>query len=143
MEFFAGCNVVTRIMRCTGRKFAAFDIDYFSHYQKRGRRSGRQVPGNNFFDILSPAGFISAIVAILCCKPTSVIVLAVVCGSWVSVSRGTTTRTWLDPLGDPTINCVVKGNLLASRRILCPFLNEIIKEFFRLKKGTFFSANLR
>ena len=114
MEFFAGCNIITRMMRATGRRFAGYDISFFNAYKQRGRRSGKKLPTTNFFDLLTPQGFISAIVAILSCKAGSVIVLAVVCSSWVSVSRGTTHRTYLAP--KRSVQSVVVGNLLAARQ---------------------------
>ena len=37
------------------------------------------------------------------------------CASWVLLSRATTARTWLAPLGDTTVAAVRLGNLLTSR----------------------------
>ena len=37
------------------------------------------------------------------------------CSTWSAVSRGSTLRSWLAPLGDTTKQCVRDGNLMVSR----------------------------
>ena len=107
-------------MRCMGHRFAAFDLDFYKPYQRRRKKRGKKVPKTIFFNILSPAGMAAALMAIFSCKSSgAVIVLAVVCGSWVSVSRGTTLRSYLGPLGDSSVGAVQVGNLLAARLGLC------------------------
>ena len=60
------------------------------------------------------------------------------CGSWVLLSRGTTLRTFLSPLGDAGVESVALANLLCARsaapKPLCHmFLHMIIWRFSRMR----------
>ena len=51
-----------------------------------------------------------------------------VCSSWVVVSRGSSLRHWLAPMGDGSRDFVAGGNKMVSRptiEIACPWYNEI------------------
>ena len=41
--------------------------------------------------------------------------LGVLCASWSIASRGTTLRSWLDPLGNRLLKCVQEGNAMVCR----------------------------
>ena len=55
------------------------------------------------------------IVSVLRAKKNVVAHFGLPCASWVFLSRATTARTWLAPLGDLSVKSVVEGNLLCSR----------------------------
>ena len=55
---------------------------------------------------------------ILQSKPGSVFHFGVVCSSWVSICKGTTGRTFLNPLGYPWVKCVQEGNVMVGRPVL-------------------------
>ena len=40
---------------------------------------------------------------------------AMQCSSWVSIARGTTMRSYLNPLGNESLESVTKGNSMLSR----------------------------
>lgn len=68
------------------------------------------------FDLTTEGGFATALLAVLSCVPGEhVVVFAIVCSSFVSISRATTHRSFLCPLGDDRVTSVRVGNLLASR----------------------------
>ncbi|CAK9094311.1 unnamed protein product, partial [Durusdinium trenchii] len=115
LEIFAGASVVTRVLRSTGLRTAALDIAYWPSYKVKKARKGQKAPSSNLVDLMTPAGFITAVLAVLGCDEAHIVVVAIVCSSWVSISRGTTKRTWLSPLGDPSVESVRMGNVLASR----------------------------
>lgn len=51
VELWAGKAVTTQVIRKAGRGVAALDIEYF--------RANDQAPhGSNYFDILTPSGFL-------------------------------------------------------------------------------------
>ena len=49
------------------------------------------------------------------------VLLAVLCSTWSSVSRGSTFRSYLCPLGDETRQCVSQGNVMVARSAMCPY----------------------
>ena len=55
------------------------------------------------------------LVAVLRGKKKLVVHFGLPCASWVLLSRGTTARSWLAPLGDVSVKCVADANLLCSR----------------------------
>lgn len=118
LELFAGCNVITRTLRGYGYRTCGLDIcfwpAYLKHRQKRKRQ--KQQMNKNVFDLLTPWGFLMALMAVLQTKPEqSVTVIAIVCSSFVAVSKGSTGRTYLSPLGLPGILSVEKANVMACR----------------------------
>lgn len=71
--------------------------------------------------------------------------LGVLCSTWSVVSRGSTLRTWLDPHGDLSRECVVVGNIMVARwaNDLKPRVSMLIVKhpkieplIFRQKMGT-------
>lgn len=123
LELFAGRSVVTRCFRSRGFRAAAVDVEYWPSYNARAKSKGRRLPKKNFFDITSPEGFCAAVLACLSCQSAGqVVVIAVVCSSFVSISRGSTGRSYLNPCGWKHVSSVALGNLLAARPGLCPCL---------------------
>lgn len=49
------------------------------------------------------------------------VMIAIVCSSFVGISRASTGRSWLNPLGLKDVPCVQVGNLLASRLVRWTF----------------------
>ena len=116
VEFFAGCHILTRCVRSHGYKFAAMDQQFWKHYKNSRRRLQKKMPRTNFFNLLTAGGFISAIIAILSCQPGHFLaVFAITCSTWVSMSKGSTGRTFLAPRGLLTAPSVKAANVLASR----------------------------
>ena len=66
---------------------------------------------------------------LLKCAPGCVVHFGLACGSWVVVSRGTTMRTFLSPMGRTDLQSVSDANTLVSRLGLymrkCMFVREI------------------
>lgn len=103
-------------MRAFGHPFAAIDIDFWGAWKQNRKKKKKGSCKSNFMDLLSAPGFITAVLAILACRTESLIVVGIVCSSWVSVSRGTTNRTFCAPMGDLSVKCVRAGNVLAARQ---------------------------
>lgn len=86
------------------------------HTGAKGSRKAKKCPKTNMFDLTTPGGFVTALLAVLGCEVQDhIVVIAIVCSSFVSISRGTTRRTFLSPLGDTSVKSVRLGNLLAAR----------------------------
>ena len=97
-------------------RVAALDLAYDASYRKRSTKRGKKPAKGQLFDLLSPSGFAMAIMSCLACvQDNHVIVIAVVCSSFVSISRGSVGRSYLNPLGFPDCAATKIGNLLASR----------------------------
>ncbi|CAK9030398.1 Uncharacterized protein SCF082_LOCUS19198 [Durusdinium trenchii] len=104
-------------------RVAALDLAYDASYRKRSTKRGKKPAKGQLFDLLSPSGFAMAIMSCLACvQDNHVIVIAVVCSSFVSISRGSTGRSYLNPLGFPDCDATKIGNLLASRLALLLYL---------------------
>ena len=53
---------------------------------------------------------------ILQCDPRGFVCwMGILCSSWSAMSRGSTYRSWLAPLGLDTVKCVVEGNIMVGR----------------------------
>ena len=147
VELFAGRSVVTRCFRAVDLKAAGLDLLYWPSFQKRSRKKGKR-PCKNFFDILSPSGFCAALLACLACAEGGhVVVLAVVCSSFVSISRGSTGRSYLNPSGWLHVKAVACGNTLAARCACCLALSSCTAsemqarlDIFILVSGSLFCA---
>jgi hypothetical protein len=57
-------------------------------------------------------------------------VFAVVCSSWVAISKGTSGRSWLSPLGDESYQFVREGNIMVARSGLELFLKYFVYTWF-------------
>ncbi|CAK9060357.1 Uncharacterized protein SCF082_LOCUS31802 [Durusdinium trenchii] len=123
VELFAGRSIVTRCLRAMKYRVAALDLAYDASYRKRSTKRGKKPAKGQLFDLLSPSGFAMAIMSCLACvQDNHVIVIAVVCSSFVSISRGSVGRSYLNPLGFPDCAATKIGNLLASRLALLLYL---------------------
>ena len=69
-------------------------------------------------DLLTNLGFVTALVWALRLWRFSVSAWGTLCSSWVWIIRITTKRTAEDPLGEVTVPCVKRGNVMVSRMCL-------------------------
>lgn len=108
--------MVTRALRSFGYRVTALDVEYWREYQRSRLCKKKRLPGSNFFNLLTPSGFLAAALAILSCRPNRFLaVCAAVCSSWVSISRASCGRSFLSPMGFPWVPSVRVGNMLTSR----------------------------
>lgn len=52
---------------------------------------------------------------------------AMQCSTWVSIARGSTMRSYLNPLGLESLDCVAKGNTMLSRTDLSVYPEKPLK----------------
>ena len=53
---------------------------------------------------------------VLQCDPAGFVCwMGILCSSWSAMSRGSTYRSWLSPLGLDTVKCVKEGNIMVGR----------------------------
>ncbi|CAE7839921.1 unnamed protein product [Symbiodinium sp. CCMP2592] len=104
IEHFSGKEVLINQVQRAGFRVASVDIIH-----SRG------------MDILKPSGFGTFLVSALMGKESGYLDwLGILCSSWVDVSRGSTRRTWCNPMGHTEFPSVARGNLMASRcALLC------------------------
>jgi hypothetical protein len=58
-----------------------------------------------------------AIMMILKCKPENfVVMLGVLCSTWVAINRGSSGRSWLCPMGNGASEAAANGNIMVSRQ---------------------------
>ena len=50
-----------------------------------------------------------------------------VCSTWVWMCRATTKRSWAEPLGDTSLECVTQANIMVSRCALLFYLVEMVQ----------------
>ena len=138
IECFAGCASLSRCFRATGRATISLDVEYWNAWRERKESRGQRILGtSNPLDLLSASGFATlgsmiaehdrwtkpvlrtALLAILQGNSSAgfLVVLAIVCSSFVSMSRATTRRSYCNPLGDNSVLSVAVGNVLASRPV--------------------------
>lgn len=111
VELFSGEGWVSRVMKTAGHRGASLDILLGS--QNHGQ--GKQDP----FDLLTDAGFALALVTILNCRMDGALVLiGLLCSSFVAINRATNRRFPFSPLGDVQVRSVREGNSLTSRTCL-------------------------
>jgi hypothetical protein len=60
-----------------------------------------------------------ALAAVLMSKDQALTIMGFVCSSWISISKGTSARTFMSPLGDTSIPFVAQGNMMLSRSPSC------------------------
>lgn len=112
LEVCSGEALLSRCLRFgSGLRVAAFDIDDWGSFaQQRGLPCHR-----NPLDMTTSAGMALLLVSLLRAKKRVIVHFGVPCSSWVLLSRATTARTWLAPLGDCSVKSVADGNLLVWR----------------------------
>jgi hypothetical protein len=108
LELFAGARAVTRACQAIGLVSIPFEIKI----------------NPKFFDLCSPVGFLTALFLCMRLKSNGMLWLAPVCSSWVFMNRGTSQRSWWNPLGQDTYESVRQGNLQVSRCMLLVRLVE-------------------
>ncbi|CAL1162886.1 unnamed protein product [Cladocopium goreaui] len=101
VEVFAGVAEISKACRAHGMVGSSHDLAYSPHYDLCGR-----------------TGFLMAVNELLRAVPGSLCVFALCCNSYCRMSRATSGRGILCPLGDMSRKFVREGNLLASRLIL-------------------------
>lgn len=101
-------------------EFFAGDMAFTRGHQKRGRLA---VPfeiklAGKLMDINSSHGFAHAVHLMCCVKPGGSCLLAPVCSSWVFMNRGSSGRTFAQPLGNESSELVCAANKMISRVVL-------------------------
>lgn len=86
-------------------------------------------------DILSPSGFAFALALLLRARPGSVVWFAIVCSTWVWVSRYSTGRSAWNPLGRRT-KATVEANFMMARVLLLFRLSHALGHFTILEQPT-------
>lgn len=119
LEVCSGEALLSRCLRFgSGLRVAAFDIDDWGSFaQQRGLPCHR-----NPLDMTTSAGMALLLVSLLRAKKRVIVHFGVPCSSWVLLSRATTARTWLAPLGDCSVKSVADGNLLAARMCILIYI---------------------
>ena len=102
LETFAGKKNVSKAFKERGHFVQTFEINDDPLLQ----------------DILSALGYLNLIVGGLRTKQGGANVNGPVCSSWVFLSRSTTQRSLLCPLGNPRVRCVAQGNEMVARLML-------------------------
>ena len=103
VEFFAGEAQVTKNWAASGLRSLAYDVKEDKKYQ----------------NLNGDWGFIAALQALRRLRPgRGCTWMGTVCSTWVFMSRASTMRTELNPQGDVSRRCVVRGNRQASRSSL-------------------------
>ena len=88
-----------------------------------------------FMDILSPKGFVYALLLALKCKTMeSFAMLATVCSTWVFINRGTSGRSLWRPMGDEWKPSVKAANIMVARMVLVKYLLEAKRIFWILEQ---------
>lgn len=106
VELFAGVGNVSAAFRQHGKSVASFDQSY-----------------SESMHFTSAAGFILALWLVMSAGPGSLLLCAPPCSSWTRVSRGTTWRTRLNPLG-LSYRFIEAANLTISRLTLILMVAE-------------------
>ena len=76
----------------------------------------------------------SALVALLCLHPKSLIILAPVCSGFSFMCSGQAKRFWFNPLGDESHTFVKSGNVMSSRMTLLIWIIVALGHVFLLEQ---------
>jgi len=141
LDLFAGKARISRAGELLGYQCRCMDILYDAgEFSRRGSKS-MDLLGSAGLGLLSMEYFISklcnilfspwgqkiigsqaflarlAIMLVLSATSAAALLatLGVLCSSWVSINRGTSKRTWLNPEGDCTYTSVLRSNMLTAR----------------------------
>ena len=101
-EVFSGKGAATRVWHRAGYQCASFDFEY----SKKG------------MNFLGHAGFALSILTVMKLMPNGVVLLAPQCSSWVVASRGTSRRSFINPMGFEGYKFVTDGNQMIARLVL-------------------------
>ena len=84
-----------------------------------------------YMDILSPKGFVFALILALKCKTRGAFsMLATVCSTWVFLNRATSGRSIWKPLGNENHGSVRAANVMVSRVALLQYVLEAKRVFW-------------
>eukprot|EP00930_Biecheleria_cincta_P072591 TRINITY_DN5996_c0_g1_i1.p1 TRINITY_DN5996_c0_g1~~TRINITY_DN5996_c0_g1_i1.p1 ORF type:complete len:253 (-),score=26.43 TRINITY_DN5996_c0_g1_i1:495-1253(-) len=131
LELFAGSGNASRTAVWAGHKVASVDILYWEAFLKKtGPRSRNAMHasldiGENPLDANSVAGLATLFTLVLKCKPKQFFVLAgMKCSSMIAINKGTSGRSFLNPMGNQSAPSVRYSNALAARMSLVLLLTE-------------------
>lgn len=124
LEFYAGVGRIAALSKFASFKAGAVDLEYGKGCRKRSRPP---------MDMNSNAGLLLCIHLLLCSDNVAAF-FAVVCSSMVPVSRGSTLRSFLTPLGCEDFIGVRRSNKMTSRTVILMWITIIAG-------GTFFMEN--
>ena len=136
-EVCAGWGILARVLRSQGHQIWAMDIDYWEAHGIKSRC-------NNPLDLLQPSGMAHhdctggskvcwivyrallnhvrlLIVAAMRARPGSVFHFGLVCSSWVVISRFSSGRHKLCPMGNTSLQWVEDANTMVSRLRVCNY----------------------
>ena len=100
VEMFAGVSAVHRAMEAAMYRSAAYDVEL----------------GGELQEIISLAGFCTALQYLRRLRPGGLVHWATVCSTWVWISRSSTRRSIIEPLGEgPRSDKVKSANMMVSR----------------------------
>ena len=98
LELFAGVGELSSAFAESGCRSATYDLS----------RDANE-------DMLTTGGWLKALRQVLRLKIGAVLWCGTPCSTWIFLSRGSTGRSTLNPLGRPLVQCVSDANILASR----------------------------
>ena len=103
VEWFSGVQSIVTAFREQGLKACGFDVENNSWTQ----------------DFMSDLGFLNALQRVRRLIPrTGFSSFACVCSSWIFLSRGSTGRSALNPMGNTQLPSVMMANMMVSRTVL-------------------------
>ena len=120
IEHYAGCGSMTQCVRESERTAAKLDILYSKGMDICGS-GGYALLGRNVHDVFQTCSARGAsaprthLVSVLRGLPGFTLWAGVQCSTWVAISRPTTMRSQLAPLGNVFLKSVRLGNLQAIR----------------------------
>ena len=76
----------------------------------------------------------SAVIALLCLHPKSIVILAPVCSGFSYMCSGQAKRYWFQPLGDENYSWVKSGNVMSTRITLLCWIAVALGHVFILEQ---------
>ena len=118
VEGFAGEAAITKSLRSHCLLAVAYDYKYDAVLQ----------------NILNPYGYVFLLSLVLRLGPLGVMWLAVVCSSWVWVSRSSTKRSFVKPMGEESHASVKQSNVMVSRATILIYICEALSLLWFLEQ---------
>jgi len=118
VEGFAGEAAITKSLRSHCLLAVAYDYKYDAVLQ----------------NILNPYGYVFLLSLVLRLGPLGVMWLAVVCSSWVWVSRSSTKRSFVKPMGEESHVSVKQSNVMVSRATILIYICEALSLLWFLEQ---------
>lgn len=114
LELYAGHGNLSRKMRRAGYLTVKCDFLYFRTMKQWSHGKKRR----NYMDLLTPSGFILAVVLVLKGKARDLITwLGIKCSSFIGLNVGTSGRSPSNPYGNWHFPSVLQSNMLLERSI--------------------------